>query len=198
MNNATQFWGRMNSNADCVTNSAAAVSASGACDGNADGTMNHPVTFSQAGEAYQLWRHLSLAGLIEGTYTGVAGPTVQQFDAIIGTNVPKSRLNNAGWSEQNLTNWVGIWPTFYAADYGNALFFGGQSPGNSTFQAVLKPEEAWNIDTKMDDGKPGIGKVMAVYLNNACSMATSTTDYASGYMLSNTNIACALMFAKAF
>ena len=160
--------------------------------------MNHPVAVSTSGEAYQLWRQLALAGLIEGTYTGIAGPTTGAYDAVVGTNVPKSKMTNAGWSEQAFGNYAGAYPTFYAGNFGNMLIFGAQNPGNSTFNAVLKPEEAWNIDTKIDDGKPGSGKVIAVYLNNTCTQGTSATDYTSPYNLSNSSVVCALFFTNSF
>ncbi|WP_371356729.1 hypothetical protein, partial [Salmonella sp. M132] len=46
--------------------------------------------------------------------------------------------------------------------YGNTLFMGtacSGDPGCGLSGAILKPEEAWNIDTKLDDGKPATGFV---------------------------------------
>ena len=199
MNNATQFWGRMNGNADCVTNSAAAVNASaGACDGNADGVINSGGGLSQSGEIFQYWRELALAGLIEGNYTGLAGPTAGApgTDSIIGTNVPKSHATNAGWSIMNFSNYAGNGST-YAFDYGNVLVFGAQVPGLYTYGATLKPEDAWNIDTKIDDGKPGTGGVIG-HNWSQCANSASNTDYTGTYQVSTTSISCSLWFAKVF
>lgn len=44
---------------------------------------------------------------------------------------------------------------------------------------VLKPEKAWNIDTKIDDGKPGTGHLIGLgrtWGANACTTAASATD----------------------
>ena len=78
--------------------------------------------------------------------------------------------------------------------------FGGPISGQSPYGSVLKPEEAWNIDTKMDDGKPATGKVV-MYGNGtlaACSDATVSTTLTANYRLSSSSIACALMFRQLF
>jgi hypothetical protein len=67
----------------------------------------------------------------------------------------------------------------------------------------LKPEELWNLDMKMDDGKPGAGKVIAVDSNGfatatACTTSASQTDYAGNYNLTNSAPACAILFANQY
>ncbi|MBN8543605.1 MAG: prepilin-type N-terminal cleavage/methylation domain-containing protein [Alphaproteobacteria bacterium] len=197
---ATRFWGRLNANADCVTNSSAAVAAPGACDGNGGGTLNDAGTASQSGELMQIWRHLALAGLIEGNYSGLSGAT-NGTDFVIGTNSPKSKLGNAGWGTRGLGVYAGD-AQAYAMDYGNLFVLGGQLAGLPPHTAVLKPEEAWNIDTKMDDGKPAQGKVIARYWNNACAAADDGThannDLAASYKLSDSTNQCSLYFRQQF
>jgi len=58
-------------------------------------------------------------------------------------------------------------------------------------------EEQWNIDTKMDDGRPGIGNVRAWQssINNGCT--TSDTADVAEYALSATGIRCSLIFRGA-
>jgi prepilin-type N-terminal cleavage/methylation domain-containing protein len=208
MREATRFWGRMNSNADCITNSATAVSAAGVCDGDGNGVMNSPGAASQAGEIFQVWRQLALAGLIEGSYTGIAG-SGGSADSVIGTNVPRSRLSNSGWSTWNITGTLSYYPgensAWFAGDYGNPLIFGGLAPTTIPEVANLKPEEAWNIDTKVDDGKPATGRVVprevATFSGAAgakCTNATSSTDFAASYNLSNSAIGCSLKFMRVF
>lgn len=202
MRNATQFWGRMNGNADCVTNStpAAAVSAAGACDGNADGVLSFAASASQVSEQMQFWRHMALAGLIEGTFTGVAGPVGVQ-DCPFGSACPRSKLSNAGWGVQTAGNFPGNF-TAYAMDYGTLLMVGASVSGGLAQGAVLRPEEAWNLDTKLDDGRPAQGKVIALYWNNACAAAddgsSSNNDLNSSYRLSDASIQCALYFRQVF
>ena len=205
MSNATQFWGRLNTNADCVSNSGlTTASTPGTCDGNGSGSMDWPSAASKSGELYQFWRQLALAGLLEGSYTGLAG-SAGASDSVLGSNVPKSRLNNAGWTTWNAGVYAGG-SSDYAADYGNIFSFGSQVSGGATQGSALKPEESWNIDTKMDDGMPGTGKILArengTFHNPAtsvqCTASTSSTNYTSAYNLSNSSVICSLYFVKVY
>ncbi len=178
MNNAQAVWGAANTN-----------------NGNNDGVINTGAAASVTGEQFEFWNQLARAGLIEGTYSGLAGAT-NAFDGVIGTNVPKSKMGNAGWGVQNISMTGNA--NFFTNDYGNAFTFGSQSSGGVPQGANLKPEEAWNIDTKMDDGLPGSGKIWGIYWNNACATAASATDYASRYNLASSAKSCALIFSKPF
>ncbi|MBN8543601.1 MAG: prepilin-type N-terminal cleavage/methylation domain-containing protein [Alphaproteobacteria bacterium] len=196
---ATRFWTRGVAAAHCVSQSGAAVGSPGACDGDGNGFISYALA-SESAEGFQFWRHLALAGLVEGSYTGIASAGGSS-DATIGTNVPASKLGNAAWSFQNASNYVGDGST-YAMDYGNMFNFGGKTTNALTYATVLKPEEAWNIDTKMDDGKPASGKVIARYWNNACSAADDGThannDLVASYKLSDSTLQCALHFRHPF
>lgn len=196
---ATQFWGRMTATADCVTNSSAAQVSTGVCDGNGNGSLDPPSAASKSGEYFQFWRRLASAGLIEGTYTGAAG-AAGIWDSVIGTNIPKSKLSNAGWSAGN---WYASPQTYagdgsnFSGDYGNLLAFGSYNSGTWTTWPALKPEEAWNIDTKLDDGKPATGRVMATTWSG-CTTAANNGDTSAAYKLSTSTSLCALYFTKAF
>lgn len=198
MRNATAFWGNAGAT-NCVNNSGTTVTTPGTCDGNADGVMaSAALTNGATGEGQQFWRHLALAGLIEGTYTGLNDSTTTGNSSTLGVNVPKSKLNNAGWA---ITSSAPVTTAAYdlsgAGGYGNYFIFGATLTGNIPATAVLKPEEAWNIDTKLDDGKPGTGKVVARYWNNLCATSTSNTDFAGNYKLSDSSAQCALYFPNA-
>lgn len=201
MNNATRFWGNLGGTG-CVNNAGTGAVATGSCDGDSDGNIGVPAAASQTGESYQFWRQLAFAGLVEGSYTGVAGSGGQE-DATLATNVPRSKLNNAGWSARIIGTFGDI--QSYTADYGNVLEFGAKVASSRTFGSLLKPEELWNIDTKLDDGRPGTGRLFARDNGNfngtasaKCTTSTSTTDYAGAYNLSNSGVICAAYFAKAF
>ncbi|MFM9890489.1 MAG: type II secretion system protein [Rickettsiales bacterium] len=201
MNNATQFWGRLNGNADCVTNSSAAVDTSkGVCDGNGSGGLASAAAASQSGEYMQFWRHLAAAGLIEGSYTGIAG-TGGGEHCVIGTTCPKSKLSNAGWGVAYYPNFAGNSDT-YALDYGNFFYVGAPNTIFGPNLPVLKPEEAWNIDTKFDDGKPAQGAVIALFWNNQCAAAddgsSANNDLVASYRLNDSTIQCSLYFRRAF
>lgn len=201
MRNATRFWGRLNGNADCVTNSSAAVAAGGVCDGNGDGLLNPPAASGQAGEVFGIWQHLANAGLVEGRYSGITG-TGGRADSEIGDNVPASKLSNAGWSASYLgPAFLGDANT-YQLPYGNHFRYGASDINASTQGAVLTPEEAWNIETKVDDGQPASGKIIARFWNNACSAADNGThadnNYEASYRLSDNSVQCALFLRNLF
>ncbi len=194
---ATRFWARMAGTADCVTNSSAATNASGSCDGNGNGLLTYAAA-SESGEVFHYWRQLALAGLVEGTYTGVAGSGFGAH-SIIGTNVPRSKLGNAGWSVDGVQAPAAGNASFFATDYGNVFFFGTNTANNVTAAGAIKPEEAWNIDTKMDDGRPAYGAVMTGKLGatfvNAC--ATTAVESTAEYALTTTSN-CTLIFKTKF
>src|SRR3990167_3747578 len=155
MTNATAFWGK--DNVKCTADSGTTTVA-GTCNGDGGGMIGGAGSAGATGELYRYWQQLALAGLIEGTYTGYAGPAAGA-DHVIGTNAPRSKMNNGGWGITNRANYAGD-AAIYAYDYGNMFMFGAQQSGNLPELNITTPEETWNIDTKMDDGKPGSGKLM--------------------------------------
>jgi hypothetical protein len=75
-----------------------------------------------------------------------------------------------------------------------AIYAGG-APENDN----LRPEEMWNIDTKLDDGKPGTGKMVdRAWGTNQCNNATSSVDYAATYNVSTTTVSCHPVFRQMF
>jgi prepilin-type N-terminal cleavage/methylation domain-containing protein len=194
LNNAQSFWTGPSSGT-CPT---ATLTGTQTCNGNGDGFVSAGGNGNEAGEMFTYWQHLANAGLIEGNYSGKAGTGSSQH-AVMGTNVPRSKMGGLGWSIQ----YMGVITNanfMDAGDYGNVLFFGGDSSSNKTFAGTnaLKPEEAWNIDTKMDDGKPGTGKVMTLKTTSpSWGTGCATNDLAdstNNYALTNANKACPLIF----
>ena len=196
LRDATRFWGFAGTTAApaCVSNSGiTAVTAPGTCDGDGDGLVGSGSAAGQTAEFFQFWNQLALAGLIEGTYNGLSG-TGGVRHSMIGTNVPRSKLSNAGWSvSYTASNFAGDGAGFSAAisTYNNHYRFGSQAPTEHTQGPALKPEEAWNIDTKMDDGNPVRGRIFA-YLWTTCTTAANNADAAALYRLDSTATACAL------
>ncbi len=195
---ATRFWGRM-STTGCPTYSSAAISSTGTCDGNADGSISG-AGGGASSERFQIWRHLALSGMIEGEYSGMAGAS-GSTDCEAGVNCPVSKINNASWMVQTLNNFAGD-TAAYAMNYGNAFVFGGLQAGGGPFQKIITPIEAWNIDSKMDDGLPASGRVIGRFWNNACSEAddgnSANDDLVASYRLSDTTIQCAFYFRNIF
>lgn len=189
MNNAVSFWNRQVNSAWCLPTSGATVTTPGTCNGNGDGTLTNPAAASQSGETFQFWRQLALSGLIEGTYTGLAG-SISYYHADIGNNVPASKSgSNAGWSVRNITTgdtWVF---TNWAAS--NALYLGGSTATNEDGDSpTLQPSELWNIDTKLDDGKPAYGVIQTYNATARANCATVNDPATAQYSLSSTGKNC--------
>ncbi|MFM9889256.1 MAG: type II secretion system protein [Rickettsiales bacterium] len=186
MTNATAFWGK--------STACGGASAAGTCDGNGDGLV--PTNFAGVAgatdEGLQFWRQLILAGLIEGTYSGLLNAS---GTFTYGTETPRSKLTNGGYYISHAVNFPGD-ASAYALDYGNFIELSGPSG------PPLKPEEAWNIDTKLDDGKPASGKLIARYWNNACAAAddgsSANNDLVASYRLTDSTKQCNLTYRKLF
>ncbi|PZP87239.1 MAG: hypothetical protein DI582_00260 [Azospirillum brasilense] len=200
MANATSFWGK---DAAACNGHTGSAGTPGTCNGDGNGRLSYAAGGSGAtGEYYQFWKQLALAGLIEGTYTGIAGPNgggTGGIDHVVGTNAPASKLATAGWSVIYDPTGSSMYNgTMYPMDYGNAFQIGAQAATTYPHNTIIKPEEAWNIDTKMDDGVPNQGKVVAWYHSAyPCTTATAPTDTNVSYNLSNGTKQCSFLFPKA-
>jgi len=140
MKTATKFWG---DDAAACADAAVTDGTPGTCNGNGDGNMNGSSGANATGEDYQLWKQLALAGLIEGSYTGISGAAA--YDVIAGTNVPVGRMGNTGWSAQ-IVGFVGDGSFWQLGANYNFLQFGTKSAGSLMIGAALRPEEAWKIE----------------------------------------------------
>lgn len=119
-------------------------------DGDANGllsSVNGQVdTISQAtGEIVNFWFHLSRAKLIEGNFDGA------QSDGQLSETFPRTKMNRGGFS-------------VYNRDGVNHFHVGvtNSSGTQHTFANNLKPEEAYGIDVKIDDGLPDTGGTIAI------------------------------------
>ena len=118
MPNATIFWGAMTVG---TCPNATGGTGTQTCNGNGDGI----ITDGSAGvteERFTFWQHLANAGMIEGNYTGIAGP-LSRFDAIIGQNIPRSKIQNTGFSfdySPHVTGDINDFPR--ASEFGSVSF----------------------------------------------------------------------------
>lgn len=169
-------------------------------NGDGDGQVEQTAV-ATTNEISLIWIHLASAGLIEGSYTNVANGALTA-----GTNKPRSKLGNGGWNALYLGVVAMASASYFEGNYGNALLFGGGTATDLPTE-ILKPEEAWNIDTKMDDGKPATGSVtslerdaLAAASAAGCSSPATagTTLAASVYQLDQTGINCTLNFATGY
>jgi prepilin-type N-terminal cleavage/methylation domain-containing protein len=154
-NNGSSYW------------SSCGVSAA-ACngDGNKQILMSATTTI---GESYIAWLHLSLAGLYSGSFV----PTDTSVVGAIGGNIPASKFSGAGITLMyDLTGAAATAAT--AGDNGtagrksakNVILFGGVTAGiaNGTIFSV---NQAYSVDTKVDDGNPEKGTVLGAGVSAA-------------------------------
>lgn len=189
LSNATQFWGT--ASGGCPNG---AGSGTQTCNGDGDGVIDNSTGIFH--EGVRGWQHLALAGLIEGTFTGVqpASPWI-----IIGTNVPRMRISNGGFSLVSFGQQYGgafcdpaltdptnmCWPNQSAA----IALFGGVVASDSTRNQILRPEELWNIDTKLDDTRPNSGIIQSGFTGMA-PPCTATVVAPVSYNLASNTISC--------
>lgn len=187
--NATSYWGTA---ANCPGTTLQPSTNQATCDGDGDGLIQLS-TYSN--ERYRFWQHLANAGLIEGKYTGVTGPESVNSDSVIGSNVPGSKLGNAGWTilyYGQTTN--ALYPNLF---YGNHFTVGADASTTYTYTPALKPEEVWSIDSKIDDGMPLKGHTIVGYWA-ACSLADNNSDYEKAYRLDTKTTSCSIIFRELF
>lgn len=102
------------------------------------------------GEALQLWHHLSVAELIGGAFNGCSeGGSADAECGQVDFTYPRSKVDDNG---------IGVFGM-----RGKNYYQLGIVTTDAEFRVLpsLLPEGAYNIDAKMDDGRPGSGMVQA-------------------------------------
>src|ERR1035441_2116364 len=91
ISNATYYWGAAGTPTNTWGGCYSIVgTGTQTCDGNGDGQIWYGG--GPYAEPYRFWQHLSLAGLIEGSYNGVDGSDGSNGYSTPGTNVPKGPM----------------------------------------------------------------------------------------------------------
>lgn len=213
MTNATAFWGSLGgTGSDNACQSISGVAGSTAtCNGDGDASLRSSVaTFSQI-EMYRFWQHLANANMIAGSYTGYAANT---SDRVIGLNLPATRLSNVyffaefgkGYASSTCCDTYAGNANWFGGKYGRNTLYVASTSGLSTVAGSqpFTPEEAWNIDSKIDDGLPGSGIVLAFKGNGTNTNCTNVAgivppgDAGATYLLTNKMKDCTFFFTNAF
>ncbi|MFO0109002.1 MAG: type II secretion system protein [Alphaproteobacteria bacterium] len=195
MSDATAFWGSAGgTGSDATCFMAQTATSPGTCNGNGDGKTW--VSVSDWDERFASWKHLANAGLVEGNYSGKTGGAPGSYVQQVGTNLPRATVKNGFFdfvfSPQSAATTHGFAES--RLDRHLVTLYGD----NASYSA-LKPEEAWNIDTKMDDGSPVYGNVMSNKKTSAVAPDCTTSDTASSaYAVTDNRILCLLQFALSF
>jgi len=194
MPNATAFFRAADSSTGvtltCRDNLIASA-ANGTCNGDGNGRLDFPG--GTINEWSLFWNHLANAGLIEGVYLlPVAGGQTPE----LGRDSPRSKLGSSGWNACYTNH----------GNYGRGdanMFTLGKAgwttgPCGLGMASDLTPTEAWNIDTKMDDGQAGNGMVTAEDGFNGWGRCASAgfgwTTLPSNYVLTESTPWCRLFF----
>lgn len=181
--NADQFFG-----AACGDNT---TNRDTGCNGNGDGVVAFIVNMFNVtqdlarGEHLKLWMHLSMAGLIPGSYNGRGTMITYGPESVRGTNVPIT-YGELGWNAfYHPNSWL---PTqqagvFTSPGVVNAFSVGGRTGLLTGFDTLtegymdggLTPIDAASIDSKGDDGSPVSGKILGTV--DVCSRYTTQYIY---------------------
>jgi prepilin-type N-terminal cleavage/methylation domain-containing protein len=203
MPNATSFWGV--SPAGCPANGVTTYSTirqTATCDGDGNGLIvgNDVNNYK---EMWTFWQQLADAQLIPGQFTGVTGPVGGGGNAVVGLNSPISAYSsNVGWNVISADDTSGyaavVFPAF--AKWSNDFQIGTVINANQTNGPGLTVTDAYNIDQKRDDGKPGTGNIETNPNGNgnAPNCATTTDPNTAVYNLSQSGPLCALFFNAGF
>lgn len=175
MKNATRFWGVAAAGMACMTFPSTDTKT---CNGDGNGKIEAISSTFESIEMNRYWQHLANAGLITGHYNG-------------HTSLPLSKLGgNTNWAVM----WQGILNTGMISFYGN---YGHMITLSSATTSYLLPQEVWDIDTKLDDGKPATGEIVANTVS-ACTNTTDPTDLAAEYLSTSSNKNCRPVFRNQF
>lgn len=178
MTNATQFWGLLH--ADAATCADTASTDARTCNGDGNGLLDNSAASYEHARA---WQHLANAGLIEGSYAG-------NHDGCGSGLCPNPKIDRTiFWY---LQFYDPAWGNCFNVEHGNSLQL------TSGWDGPLRPEEAWNIDMKMDDGKPATGKVLVYASLASCTDTAVATNLAANYLLTSSAKVCGLTFRQQF
>jgi prepilin-type N-terminal cleavage/methylation domain-containing protein len=197
MPNATSYWGVLagdGNNATCAWTEA--VNTRATCNGDGDGWIVHAkqnITYTNwHSERFRFWQHLSNAGLIAGAYTGRTDSTSNTWVLKAGYNVPKLKGDatyTAGALVMEEPFVVGRFEFAGNPSYNNLAFW--RLFGTAT-QGMMTAEEVYNIDRKLDDGKPGFGMIRGPQPGwvNGPNCTTDPVRENANYNLPNTERVC--------
>ncbi|MBM3618869.1 MAG: type II secretion system protein, partial [Alphaproteobacteria bacterium] len=217
MANATDIWGYATGVAGPITvakdNACAQLltysTNKATCNGNGNDRIYERTGAGYFGhEQYRVWQHLSNAGMIEGTYSGVIDcNSSTAICAAPGVNTPVSSMPDATWyiadpnGEPPGSPWFDLLWTNRIEKH--LLYFGGtivsnyRTANSNPFQSILTPAEAWAIDDKYDDGFPGRGRVRVIspdpgnpFTASPQLCATTANSTTAVYNLTKTTLEC--------
>ncbi len=200
MANAISFWGAVNTggaNGNCAAPATDRGTGTQTCNGDGNGLIMalSDTSYSAAinYERFRLYQHLANAGLIEGSYSGVTGPGGTGH-YVPGINTLAGHIPNTGWVIAFGTiNTAGGANDYSQPSPGHYTQIGASSASATPNVKFTTPQEAWNIDKKIDDGKPALGRMKIKYWDD-CTLSADQYDFAADYDLNKTTNECVIQF----
>ena len=125
------------------------------CNGDGSGRIDYDVNCSLTStrnlETFRAWQHLAYAGLVEGSYDTALHRSCfgASATAVPGSNIPQLRIQNTGIM------------LLYSSTYQRHIYNIGAVYSNALHASFLTPADAWNLDTKLDDGIANSGRFRA-------------------------------------
>ena len=153
------------------------------CNGGGNDVIDPP-------ENFRAWQHLSNAGLIEGTFTGVSDAT-GAHGVTPGQNAPSGPFSNSGFHLTSSPVMIGQ-TNYYDQPAGNQVTFGSNTNGDWSWGPALTSKEQNNIDLKIDDGKPSTGALRSLKSGRNPGCTTSDADAAAEYNLVQSSVSCTI------
>lgn len=153
--------------------------------GDGDGLIEVVPVTSGGSESLRFWQQLALAGLIEGSYSGL----LQSQNWVAGYNNPQIFTKDSMLGIDNSTPdpfsriQLGARPT--------CTVYGGGDVQRVNNGSTISPIDVYSLDTKADDGLYDKGKIIS--MEGYCSGATSCIS-GGVYNLTNNSIHCRVTF----
>ena len=143
--------------------------AQGDGDGNGLIECTTPATLCSGGEPVLFWNDLSISKLVSGSYTGSG--TAAIASTALGSNFPEAKLGK--------NNYFFVYSVSGINYYQIAAISSVDASSIYTLTTGITPAEAYQIDSKLDDGLPSSGIVTAVGGTTPNGTATTTATAGS-------------------
>ncbi len=166
MNNAFSYW-----NTNCAATDVL-------CNGDGDNRVEH-----NSQEMFRAWQHLSLAGILSGSYTGTSDGS---YTVIAGLNAPASDIGTGAYSMWHTTS--ATW-----SYVGDMMVLGAQRTSGGPDNALFTVAEMQSLDSKTDDGDVYSGRIFGADGNDVA--ANSCVTVGNAYNLAASGVVCKMQIA---
>jgi prepilin-type N-terminal cleavage/methylation domain-containing protein len=198
---ATRVWGNADGGGDptvnCATPDTDVSVGKLTCNGDGNGVIEPGG--ASGNEVFRAWQQLSAAEMIPGAYTGISGPN-DMLEAIPGINAPRTALAGAVFAFESWGPQAGD-TQYYVGDYNNIIIMGGVRP-SSPYGPILTGAEALMMDTKLDNGLPGLGGIRTFAQTwmdiNVGRCVSSDAPEEAAYIATSEAPTCFLLFMSNF